>query len=229
MAKKEHWSKRIKRENAELKAENTELKAKLDSRGSENAPTGWNPQVDKKRATKHGLTADDFRFEHYTLSDLELVLPEAIEGAYYPAEIVLAYRCDIPKETPQCNQYNLIDGNYIAIPDPKGICLEAIETQVIIAETGAVVDEDGRGHIDGKVVGSFTDKLFEKLNLTDAGDTVKVRLTSKPRFFWLNDEGGADMTYCNNSNGSFNGEQIESPIYTLSMDADGKLVIKVEV
>lgn len=225
-----HWTRKLKQENAELVGKVEKLQEEVETlktdletarAGKETTPTDWNPQVNKKYATQDGLSQDDFRYEQYTLSDLELVIP----SERYPASIVLAYRCNIPADTPHANQYEQNDtGDWVQLPDPVGIALASVETQLISLKGEIVIQEDGRDHIDGQIEGSFSDKIWEKLDI-EPGQSVKVKLSATPLFYYLNDEGGANMTYAATSDGYFKGKTLESKVYTISIDEDEQVSI----
>ena len=178
----------------------------------------WHPQVHKAEAMRDGLKPEDFRFEQWPVSNVRLrnIKP----GEYFPKDIALIYRCDMPATTPHANQYSE-DGQ--KIPDPTGMALSWVKFELRDAETHFVLDKDLRDHADGKVTGMLGGRCQLWKRLLPGGDAVRVRLHSVPMFYFLKDDGAAMLAYSNRSDGYFAGQEESSPEYSLIMDYNGEI------
>ena len=58
------------------------------------------------------------------------------------------------------------------------------------------------------------------------GQTRAVRVSARPIFYFLMEDGGAQLSYANMGlRGYFGGGEIMSPVYALSMDEDGGITV----
>ena len=183
-------------------------------RSLEAKPMDWHPQVHREHAEADGRKPEDFQFEQWPVSNVRL---ENSDSRHYP----FYFRCDMPKDTPVSNQYDDA-GN--KIPDPVGMCLQSVDFRLHDADTGARLAENVSLLTDGEAVSKPRDRQPLWSVLTP-GTSIRVKLTAFPDFYFLNEQGGM-VGYANTSDGQFKGEEVESPVYTLSMDHDGNVRVE---
>ena len=187
----------------------------------------WPPHVHRESAEQDGLTPDDFRFDQWPVSNVHLRHIDVTQGEYFPDEIALVYRCDLPPDTPQCNQY---DGNDNPLPDPVGMCISSVRFELLDYETGDKLDIDSRAsHVDGAVMG-LLGPGGEIWNRLTPGASLRVQLTAFVKFFYLNEDGAAMLAYSaiSGNRGYFHSEQARSTTYILSMTENGTILIDGE-
>ena len=182
----------------------------------------WPDQVDQEFAQQDGLSPDDFDFLQWPVSDVRLQLPVEADGL--PATVGLIYRCAIPADTPQADQY---DDSGQSLSDPVGLALAWVQFALHDVDDGDVVDRDDRGHTNGQVEGFVVDgaDLWQRLV---PGASLRVRLTAQPFFFYLSADGADHTEYTTEADGYFKGEEASSGEYLLSMDEDGNVLVEKE-
>ena len=159
----------------------------------------WPSYIHRGYAEQDGLTPDDLRFEQWPLSDIHL--RHVATDEHYPEDIALVYSCQIPSETPHCNQY---DQNGNPLPDPVGIALQSIRFELQNADTGEALDEDNRDHDNGNVIGFLAGRSPIWHRLTP-GTSLHVRLIAYPLFYYINQDGAAVLAYAIGNNQHFRG------------------------
>lgn len=179
----------------------------------------WPSHIHREYAEQDGLTPDDLRFEQWPVSNVALrhIAPDE----YFPEDIALVYSCQIPSETPHCNQY---DDNNNPIPNPVGMALQSVHFELQNATTGEILDEDPRDHDNGNVIG-FLGGRCALWNYLSPGTSIQVRLVAYPLFYYINRDGAAMLAYAIGNNQHFRGATIESDIYTLSMNENGGILL----
>ena len=182
----------------------------------------WPDQVDQEFAEQDGLGPEDFDFLQWPVSDVRLQLPVEADGL--PASVGLIYRCAIPPDTPQADQY---DDNGQSIPDPVGLALAWVQFALHDVDAGDVVGRDDRDHTSGQVEGFAVDgsDLWQRLV---PSTSLRVRLTAQPFFYYLSADGADHAEYTTETDGYFKGEKASSGEYLLSMDEDGNVLVEKE-
>ena len=196
----------------------------------EEKPMDWHPQVAKRMAQQDGLGPEDFQWSEWPVFKVRL---ENSDSRHYP----FYYRCDMPEDTPVSNQYVETKDRkpgvvyeptewpgWLKAPDPVGICLQSVEFRLYDAETNEELSEADTLLSDGVATSKPADR--ERLWQVLTPDTsLKVKLVAYPEFYYLNAEGSM-VGYAIGNQGYFKGEEVESPVYTLSMDHDGNVEVK---
>lgn len=182
--------------------------------------SNWPPWVRREYAELDGRKPEDFRFDQWPVSGVQLTHFSPEEQLQVPNEIVLAYRCDIPASTPQTNVYDLVDGKYVQRPDPTGMALARVRFELRDADTGEVLDQDSRAnHEDGKVLGLLGDARHSSNLLWERtlDGPVRVQLAAFPFFYFLADDGGVKGSYFIGYQGYIKGAESVSPVYKLEV------------
>lgn len=178
----------------------------------------WPNQVNTRFAEQDGLTPADFDYKRWPVSNVRIRHLEPGERYRYQA---LAYLCDISPDTPQANLYDA-DGK--PIPDPQGICLSNVRFTLVDAGSYDILDTDNRDHDNGQVFG-FLGRgaiLWDRLK---PGTSLDVRLQAVPMFMYIGADGGVHAEYALQNNGYFGGALVESDVHTLTITADGELLL----
>ena len=180
----------------------------------------WPPQVRKDFAEQDGLKPEDFRWRRWPVSNVRLEVREPTTQR----DQMAIYRCEMKPDTPHPNQYEA-DGT--RIPDPVGIALAWVKFQLLDADSHDVLDEDLRDHFDGQVTGylSLNSQLWHRLT---PGKVLGVKLTATPYFFYLDENGGGNLSYCTNPNGYFYGVTVETGLHSIAMTDDGVFLVDGE-
>ena len=125
-----------------------------------------------------------------------------------PSDVALLGLCDMPADTP-------VDG--------PGLALSMVKFQIHTAEGAKLAEEAALPH-EGKVRCVFGRKdltaLWKRLG---PGLRVPVRVTAYPRFYRLDEAGAAHLE--GDDRGYHKGEEVRSPLYTLSMNDGAELTI----
>ena len=176
--------------------------------------TEWPPEVHRATAEADGRSPEDFQFRQWPVSNVRL---ENSNRRAYP----FYFRCNMPTTTPIGNQYDDA-GN--KIPDPVGMCLQSVDFRLHDADTGEKLAENGSLLSDGEAVSKPRDRQ-PLWNVLTPGMSIKVKLVALPDFYFLDENGSARLDYGAASDGQFKGAEVESPVYTLSMDQDGNVTV----
>ena len=185
----------------------------VDELKREAPPMDWPANVAREVAEADGRKPEDFRYDQWPVSNVRC---ENSDSRHYP----FYFRCDMPKDTPVSNQYD--DANE-PIPDPVGMCSQSVDFRLHDADTGEKLAENTALLHEGHVVSKPRDRQELWRRLTP-GTSIRVKLVACPMFYFLNEQ-GAMMGYAIGNQGYFKGEEVESPVYTLTMDHDGNVSV----
>ncbi len=189
----------------------------------------WHPQVSRKMAEQDGLGPADFQWGQWPVSNVRI---ENSQSRHYPFYL----RCDMPAGTPVSNQY-IEDRDrkpgmqyeptewpgWVKVPDPVGLCLQSVEFRLYDAATSERLSEADTLLSDGVATSKPADR--ERIwSVLTPGTQVKVKLVAYPEFYFLNEQ-GAMVGYAIGNQGYFKGDEVESPVYTLTMDHDGNVSV----
>lgn len=191
----------------------------------------WNDQVDKNAAMQDGRVPEDFQWDQWPVSNLILRHPISNKS-----DVSMICLCDMPIDTPQPNQYVLVepgtgdfgkDREYNKVPDPIGMALSWVEYRLYDADSGYEIAEGVGGLHDGQSRCGFSPGDLTSLwdRLVPGGGGVRVCVAALPSFMFLSEQGAGMLSYSNRSNGYFVGEEIGSPVYVVSLDEHGDLLI----
>ena len=194
----------------------------------------WNPQIHRQIAEQDGFTPADFTWLEYPVSNVRLEFNSS-------RHIDLSYLADLPPNTPQVNvyieekdrvegvEYEDAEAGWLKIPDPVGTALAWVRFDLIdTADRAELHSSSSPSHFDGAIQGGLSATaqgvpLWDRLT---PGGSIRVQVEACPEFFpWVDENGGGRLQYATNANGYFKGETAISPEYTLSMTADGELLI----
>ena len=190
----------------------------------------WPANVHRETAEADGFKPEDFRYHQWPVSNVRC---ENSDSRHYP----FYFRCDMPKDTPLCNQYveekdrkpgvQYEDGGtpgWLKVPDPVGLCLQSVDFRLLDANTGEKLAENVSYLTDGAAMSKPKDRqpLWKRLV---PYTSIQVKLVAFPDFFFLGKDGGMQGQYANTSDGQFKGAEVESPVYTLTMDHDGNVSV----
>ena len=180
----------------------------------------WHPQVRRRDAELAGLSAEDFLFEQWRISNIKLELSTTRGGAF-------DVYCKIPKDTPLCNQYIYKeDGSYEKIPNPvNSMCLLHIKIILVNSANGEKLDKDLREHKDGQVRGWLGKRRRRIWKVLTPGKSVDVKVYAQPFFSYMNEHGHPE-SYTNRGDGYFAGNLVTSREYRLSLDEDSNLSLE---
>ena len=191
----------------------------------------WPWYVAKEYAIQDGREPEDFRFDQWPVSDAVLAVSPS-------RHLPIRYRCRIPEDTPQANVYEEVEPGtgdsgarleYRKLPDPVGMALSRVDFKMFDDDTVETLHESSTDrHDDGAVEAgvSGSDRDFWSRHLLP-GQTREVRVSARPIFYFLMEDGGAQLAYANMGlRGYFGGGEITSPVYALSMDEDGEITIR---
>ena len=164
----------------------------------------WPSQVRKDFAKQDGLTPEDFQYGKWPVSNARIEFPPY--GT--PRSQMLAYRCDMAARhaAPQP-----VRGRRHPGAGPEGHRPRLGPAQ---APGRRQPRHPGRGPAgprrwEGARVAGDVSPLWHRLK---PGKMLQVKLVAVPEFFYLDENGGGNLSYCTNPNGYFHGEEVESQV-----------------